>query len=81
MKHARKNSVISYVLPKDIPHRDVDFIAFYSEFNASMLPVAFVLSYHRNQSIKWAIIHALLGTPYVAWVLADVAGDVMRGPK
>ncbi len=68
----RNPSVIEYILPADKPKTDEDFIEFYSEFNLMLTPVAFMLSYYRNQSLKWAVIHTLLAAPYVAYVLVDV---------
>lgn len=82
MAKARKNAgLIEYVLPKDVPQRDVEFMEFYSDFNTSMMPVAFLLSYHRNRSFKWAIIHTLLGAPYVAYVAGEVVGAIGSGSK
>lgn len=68
-------SMIEKVLPKDIPEKDADFMEFYSQFNTSMMPIAFVLSYYRNKSYKWALIHTLFGAPYVAYVLTEIVSS------
>ena len=70
--------MIEYVLPKDVPERDSDFLNFYGEFNTASMPIAFVLSYHRNKSWKLAIIHTLLGARYVAYVLVNELGGFGR---
>lgn len=64
--------MIEYILPKEAPREDEDFIEFYSQFNLMLTPVALVLSYYRNRSWKWAAVHTLLAAPYVAYVLVDV---------
>ena len=67
----RANPLLDYVLPEEKPEADADFIEFYSQFNLLLTPVAFGLSYYRNQDLKWALIHTLLAAPYVAYVLVD----------
>jgi len=68
----RNPNIIEYILPADKPKADGDFIEFYTQFNLMLTPVAFGVSYYRNQSLKWAFIHTLLAAPYVAYVLVDV---------
>lgn len=68
----RSKSLIEYVIPF---HEDPeeDFVEFYAWFNLWMTPVAMVVSYSRNRNLKWAVIHGLLGAPYVAYAAADWA--------
>jgi hypothetical protein len=68
--NARKNTWLAQVLPEDNPEKE--FIDFISEFNTALTPLAFAMSYYRNRSLKWAVIHTLLATPYVAYVMVDV---------
>ena len=64
-------TLIEHFLPEDHPKADEDFLEFYSQFNLMLTPIAFFMSYHRNQSLKWAAIHTMLAAPYVAFVLVD----------
>lgn len=69
--NARNNSILRAILPKDVPEQDVEFFNAYASLNKTMMPAAFLLSYSRNQSLKWAIIHAVIGAPYVVWVVSS----------
>lgn len=56
-------------LPEDNP--EVDFVEFYARFNTLAVPLAFFVSYSRNQDVKWAVIHAIFAAPYLAYILVE----------
>jgi len=63
-------SLIEPFLPAEMPQNDVDFVKFLIQFNLLITPIALVLSYQRNKSVQWALVHSLFAAPYVAFVLA-----------
>jgi len=63
-------SLIEPFLPAEMPQKDVDFVKFLIQFNLLITPIALVLSYQRNKSVQWALVHSLFAAPYVAFVLA-----------
>lgn len=71
--------LLTYVLPEDIPERDRHFVEFVGRYNMIAAPLAFALSYQRNGSIKWALIHGIIGAPYLAFRAAEKLGkDIER---
>ena len=46
------------------------FIEVHAKFNLMMAAIGFTVSLARNRDIKWALVHGLLGAPYVADVVA-----------
>jgi hypothetical protein len=59
--------IIFHLLPEDVPELDIRFLEFYAKFSWYAGPAAFVLSYTRNKSLKWAIIHSFFSAPYLAY--------------
>lgn len=62
-------SMLERILPEDEP--EGDFIRFYGKLGALALPVAALVSYSRNKDLKWAVIHGMLGVPYLAYVVVS----------
>lgn len=49
-----------------------DFLVFYAQLSAYATPIAFLVSYSRHRDVKWALLHAFLGVPYLVYVGKDV---------
>jgi threonine/homoserine/homoserine lactone efflux protein len=58
--------MIEKLLPSDEP--EGDFIEFYTRMGVWAFPLAVGLSFARNRDAKWAIIHGLMGVPYLAYL-------------
>lgn len=66
MARSKENSFLPSILPADEP--EGDFLEYYSKLNLVAAPAAALLSYARNRDAKWALIHGMIGLPYLTYV-------------